>query len=169
MRFIFTICLHTYVFADPINPYRYNGQYGQGNQYPYRSQNQYTNQSPNSAWNIYPYHYQNVNPNQYRNQNPNQYPNQYQSQSWNQGTSTETKVGMKINSSFSDFLFKMDDMLLTSEQMKMFKNGPSVFRSYHTDMLWNQNWSSFENKYLIPFIAHPVRESRESFRERLSY
>ena len=57
----------------------------------------------------------------------------------------------------------MDDMLLTSDQMKMFTNGPSVFRSYHTDMLWNQNWSSFENKYLIPYIAHPVRESRESF------
>ena len=56
----------------------------------------------------------------------------------------------------------MDDMLLTSDQMKMFTNGPSV-RSYHTDMLWNQNWSSFDNKYLIPFIAHPVRESRESF------
>ena len=59
----------------------------------------------------------------------------------------------------------MGDMLLTSDQMKMFSNELDTFRAYHTEWLWNvkENWSATENKYLIPYTDHPVSEAQEGF------
>ena len=63
-------------------------------------------------------------------------------------------------------IFKMGDMLLTSDQMKMFSSeaGSKDFRL--PDSVWSvqENWSSTENKYLIPFTVHPIRETQEGFR-----
>ena len=60
----------------------------------------------------------------------------------------------------------MGDMLLTSDQMKMFTDDPNLSRTYivHTNWLWTKNWSKTENKYLIPFMVHPVRETQGGFR-----
>ena len=57
----------------------------------------------------------------------------------------------------------MGDMLLTSDQMKFFSRNSDVSRSFHTDWLWKENWNANENKYLIPFMEHPVPETREGF------
>ena len=55
----------------------------------------------------------------------------------------------------------MDDMDLTTDQMKLFSM-KSLNRSFHItiDWLWNKNWNSIEQKYLIPFTVHPVREAQ---------
>ena len=61
----------------------------------------------------------------------------------------------------------MGDMVLSRDQLQMFKNGHDVSRSYHTDWLWKENWSAIQDKYLIPFKVHPVQEAQECFRFQL--
>ena len=55
----------------------------------------------------------------------------------------------------------MNDMNLTIEQMKFFSN-KFLSRTFHIsiDWLWNRNWNAIENKYLIPFTVHPVRQAQ---------
>ena len=76
-------------------------------------------------------------------------------------SSSEIEVSSAIAARAFKILLQMNDMDLTSEQMKFFSN-KSLSRTFHIsiDWLWNRNWNAIENKYLIPFTVHPVRQAQ---------
>ena len=70
-----------------------------------------------------------------------------------------------ISKEMTDFL-KVDDMLLTNDQMEMFFNKPDLNKIYFigTEWLWLEFWNAAESKYIIPYTNHPVPAAQESSR-----